>query len=277
MASLPAIPADVYAKEVATSLTSRKHELSVESEAEEPGNAVETRGQEEPTDRCLFCARDSDGPVANVEHMSKEHGLYLPDVEHLSVPTVIEYLRKVITEYHECLYCGLSKTSTEGVRRHMLDKGHCMINLEREPELLEFWDFSDSDTESPEGRATNVAGDGEYTLPSGKIVGSKTKARDARLARRVVKDETSKKGETKIPNQIAADEASAEPPTNAGTVATRNEGLIGVSDQQLRSLVTVERKMQRQEAVVRASEAWADEKGGRSQKHGKVKMNLRAG
>ncbi|KAF7513471.1 hypothetical protein GJ744_008765 [Endocarpon pusillum] len=37
------------------------------------------------------------------------------------------------------------KQSAEGTRRHMLDKGHCMINLEREPELLEFWDFSDSD------------------------------------------------------------------------------------------------------------------------------------
>ena len=66
--------------------------------------------------------------------------------------------------------------------------------------------------------------------------------------------------------------------TQDRTVAVRDAlGLAGVSGQQMRSLITVRRKMQRQQAIVRASAAWADEKGGTHQKHYKTKMNLRDG
>jgi pre-60S factor REI1 len=236
--------------------------------------------------------------------MSSEHGLYIPDIEHISsVETIIGYLRTVITEYNECLYCGIVKQSAQGVRRHMLDKGHCMINLEREPELLEFWEFSDSDghdsddeevskLQSPKADPASIDdfSKGEYTLPSGKVVGSKSKAREARrFARRIAlatKDTSSltlSKSPADPPKRSSLTDPTGSPQRHQGanqdrTVALRDAmGLIGVSDQQLHSLVTVQRKMQRQQAVVHASAAWADELGGRSQKHGKVKMNLRAG
>lgn len=183
----------------------------------------------------------------------------------------------------------------------MRDKGHCMINLEREPELLEFWEFSDhsSDEEgipTPQAEEIDatVRGDlsqGEYTLPSGKVVGSKNKAREARiLSRRHAS--TAKENPSRLITKISVDNTDANSPsaTTQSLVETQEKseqnravttrdavGLIGVSDQRIRSLVTLQRKTQRQQAVVQASAAWAGDKGGIHQRHYKVKMNLRDG
>jgi pre-60S factor REI1 len=317
MASLPPNSADNYAENVATSLVSSKQESSdaasssimvnssPEVEPEEESDEFEDATSEQAQiNSCLFCTKDSDSLETNLEHMSSEHGLYLPEIEHLSsLETIVGYLGNVITAYNECLYCGMIKQSAEGIRRHMLDKGHCMINLEREPELLEFWELSDSDgddtddEEAPKLRArktdTAASGDlsqGEYTLPSGRVVGSKSKAREARLfARRaaLAAKETSSQMITQGPIDNTDKTSSADPAeslvraqggTQDRAVAVRDAaGLVGVSDQQMRSLVTVQRKMQRQQAIVRASAAWADELGGTHQKHYKTKMNLRDG
>ena len=317
MTSLPPISANAYAENVATSLVSSKKKPldaasssavvtpSPEEERPEESNEVEDLvGEQAQINCCLFCTKDSDSLETNLEHMSLEHGLYIPEVDHLSsLETIIRYLRTVITEYNECLYCGMIKQSAEGIRQHMLDKGHCMINLEREPELLEFWEFSGSDgddtddEETPNSRAqkTDKAGSrdlsqGEYTLPSGKVVGSKSRAREARIfARRTASaaKETSSRMITEGPIDNTDETPSADPAellvrihggTQDRAVAVRDaRGLVGISDQQMRSLITVQRKMQRQQAIVRASAAWADEKGGNHQKHYKVKMNLRAG
>jgi pre-60S factor REI1 len=317
MASLPPISADTYAENVATSLVSSKQESldaasssavvrpsPEEERAEESDEFEDLIGEQAQINCCLFCTKDSDSPETNLEHMSSEHGLYIPEIEHLSsLETIVGYLRTVITEYNECLYCGTIKQSAEGIRRHMLDKGHCMINLEREPELLEFWEFSDSDghdtddEEAPKSRARKAdtaasrdLSQGEYTLPSGKVVGSKSKAREARLfARRtaLAAKETSSRMMTEGPIDNTDKTSLADPAeslirtqgrTQDRAVAVRDAvGLVGVSEQQMRSLITVQRKMQRQQAIVRASAAWAGEKGGTHQTHYKVKMNLRAG
>lgn len=260
--------------------------------------------EESQANACLFCPQDSDSLDLNLKHMSTEHNFFIPDMEYLSsVESLVGYLRRVITEYNECLYCGVIKDSSGGVLRHMLDKSHCMINLRREPELLEFWDLSDSSEPSSDEEKMPASGtqavdpllpghiaQDKYRLPSGRVMISKRKAREARLtARRAVlkaKDSSDSIG-VKYLGDVDDDSSlrplSLSPQATQGRpgdliVSTRDAvGLIGVSDQQMRSLVTVQRKMQRQEAVVQASAAWADELGGRSQKHGKVKMNLRAG
>lgn len=317
VASLPPISADTYAKNVATSLVSSKQEsLGAESSstvvkpspeeerAEESDEFEDLIGEQAQITCCLFCTKDSDSLETNLEHMSLEHSLYIPEIEHLSsLETIVGYLRTVITKYNECLYCGMIKQTAEGIRRHMLDKGHCMINLEREPELLEFWEFSDSDgydtddeeASKSQARKTDTAASrdlsqGEYPLPSGKVVGSKSKAREARLlARRtaLAAKETSSRMITEGPIDNTDKTSSADPAesltrTQGGTqdraVAVRDTGgLVGVPEQQIRNLITVQRKVQRQQAIVQASAAWAGEKGGTHQKHYKVKMNLRAG
>lgn len=273
---------------------------------EESNESIRIVDRHAQTNNCLFCTKESDDQETNLEHMSSEHGLYIPEIEQLSsVETIIRYLHTVITEYNECLYCGMIKQTAEGVRRHMLDKGHCMINLEREPELLEFWEFSDSDRydtdneEAPNSRARRPdtaafrdLSQDEYILPSGKVVGSKSKAREARLfsrktalAAKEASNRTITEGSIDNTNtDIVATTKSAQSligPEGAiqeRVISVRDaRGLVGVSDQQIRSLVTVHRKMQRQQAIVRASAKWADELGGTHQKHYKQKMNLRDG
>lgn len=314
VASLPPISAEAYGENVTTSLVSSKQEpldqspsssvenISAKGDPEERGDEVEASISERSRiNCCLFCTMESKTLETCLEHMLSEHGLYIPEIEHVSnLEAIVGYLRTLITDYNECLHCGITKQSAQGTRQHMLDKGHCMINLEREPELLEFWEFSDSDNESeeaPKAQAQNINTEaskylleGEYTLPTGKVIGSKSKAREARLfARRttLAGKETSSQmiteGATEsVDESVPADVAESLPNTRGGTqdrtVAVRDAaGLIGISDNQIRSLNTVQRKMQRQQALVRASAAWAGDRGGTHQRHYKQKMNLRAG
>ena len=161
-----------------------------------------------------------------------------------------------------------------------------MINLEREPELLEFWNLSDDDTSRETERETGpCTEENEYILPSGKVIGSKNKARELRSsAREHAKQHypspiihTSTEQNSLIRSQPQEDLTTANVVQDRSLTNRDARGLVGVSDQQVRALVTLERKMQRQQAVQVASNPWADELGGRSQKHSKQKMNLRAG
>jgi pre-60S factor REI1 len=314
---LPSISADIYAENVVTSLVSSKKEALddvpfskvakpvPELELLEENNKFEDLISERSRSNCcLFCTKISDNLQMNLKHMSLEHSLYIPDIEHISsLETIVGYLRTVITEYNECLYCGMIKQSAEGIQRHMVDKGHCMINFEREPELLEFWEFSDSggdetgdeDIPKPRVKQANTAvfkdlSQGEYILPSGKVVGTKNKAREARrLARRtaLATKESSDRMITDGKSENTEENSSADPGDSLVQIqggiehqalAVRDSmGLVGVSDQQIRSLTTLQRKMQRQQAIVRASASWAGELGGTHQKHFKTKMNLRDG
>lgn len=104
-----------------------------------------------PPTSCLFCNRVSERIKSNLDHMSSEHGLFIPDPEHVTdMATLVRYLRIIINEFHECLYCGTSRGSRDGIQQHMHDRGHCMVNFELEPDLLDFWDFSDSDDDQNE-------------------------------------------------------------------------------------------------------------------------------
>jgi pre-60S factor REI1 len=306
MASLPPISAETYAESVATSLVSAQPESpkAASSKVAQSSNAggrereefEEAFDEASPT-RCLFCMKNFDSLQLNLVHMSSEHGLYIPEVDHLaSLETFIGYLSTVVNEYNECLQCGMVKQSAEGIRRHMLDKGHCMINLEREPELLEFWEFSDSDDEVPKSKArktgipSGVTSQGEFTLASGKTVGTKNKARETRNSARrtaLAAKESSDKLIDEDPNEDASEPAPVDPVESIikaergsqdRTVALRDSmGLVGVSDQQKRSLVVVQRKMRKQQALVQASVNWARGKDADREKSYGIKINLAGG
>ena len=144
-------------------------------------------GKNEPDKRkspseCLFCNVDSLNVRDNVEHMHSVHGLYVPEPARLSdMETFLGYLAFIVYDCNECLYCGAERNSLEAIRSHMKDKGHCMINLDRESELLDFWDVSDDgDCEDANAAWTGTTGymrdhisATELRLPSGFIVASR--------------------------------------------------------------------------------------------------------
>jgi len=104
--------------------------------------------------QCLFCNYASPSFKLNVHHMTKFHGMFIPEQPYLvDLDGLIGYLHKKIVENHECLYCHKLKGSTSGIQTHMRDKGHCMIAFEREEEMVEvgqFYDFTSTYSDQDE-------------------------------------------------------------------------------------------------------------------------------
>ena len=97
-----------------------------------------------PLEECLFCNYTSPTLQLNVSHMSKAHGLFIPEQNYLvDLQGLIRYLGEKVAILHECLYCGKMKGGLEGVRTHMRDVGHCKIAFETEEEQVEIGEFYD--------------------------------------------------------------------------------------------------------------------------------------
>ncbi|KAI7828221.1 C2H2 type zinc-finger-domain-containing protein [Gamsiella multidivaricata] len=124
---------------------------------------IETAIRLEPTD-CLFCTEKTETFESNVEHMTKAHGFFIPDIEYLvDLEGLIKYLGEKVSVGNICLYCngkGRQIKSLEAVRKHMVDKGHCKIPYDSESEMMEvvdFYDFSSSYPEEQQRRMLEAA------------------------------------------------------------------------------------------------------------------------
>lgn len=140
--------------------------LDRESHSLSPTATIESQPSAQshvPLSRCLFCNYDSPTLKLSISHMTKIHGLFIPEQNYLiDLEGLLGYLQAKITENHECLCCHKLKNNTDGVQTHMRDKSHCKIAFETEEEMIEvgqFYDFSstysdpegsDSDTEMEE-------------------------------------------------------------------------------------------------------------------------------
>ncbi|KAI1299681.1 hypothetical protein EDD11_006443 [Mortierella claussenii] len=114
---------------------------------------IESAVRLEPTD-CLFCTEKAETFESNVEHMTKKHGFFIPDIEYLvDLEGLIKYLGEKVSVGNICLYCngkGRQIRSLEAVRKHMVDKGHCKIPYDTESEMMEIVDFYDFRSSYPE-------------------------------------------------------------------------------------------------------------------------------
>jgi pre-60S factor REI1 len=130
------------------------HPLSPEASRPKPSSQAENINQVE---NCLFCNYRSPTQPLNIMHMSKQHGMFIPEQSFLvNVKGLLEYLSEKVREDYQCLYCNKFRGSATGVQTHMRDKGHCMIAFDTEDEMIEvgqFYDFrstysDDEDEES---------------------------------------------------------------------------------------------------------------------------------
>ncbi|KAF3933693.1 hypothetical protein ABW19_dt0201900 [Dactylella cylindrospora] len=93
---------------------------------------------------CLFCGLVLSTLQQNLEHMSKSHGLFIPEQRYLvNLEGLIRYLGQKVLLGNTCLFCNKPKNGLEAIRTHMRDKGHCMIAFETEDEMLEVGEFYD--------------------------------------------------------------------------------------------------------------------------------------
>jgi pre-60S factor REI1 len=156
----------------------------------------------------------------------------------------------------------------------MRDKGHCRLNFDREPELLEFWETppfvaKDSPPVLDQERPIKVS-ETEIRFTSGKIVGSKNAVREVKKGARKRRLAASTM-QCLLP---ASDQDLVAPLTAAETqllsirsMARREKmSIVGISQQQRQAIVLAEKKAQRSEAVARRVREWVYAKGANSQK-----------
>ncbi|KUI66268.1 Cytoplasmic 60S subunit biogenesis factor REI1 [Cytospora mali] len=109
-------------------------------------------------EQCLFCNSVSLDFDANISHMQKKHGLFIPvDFDDgflklaVDLETLVRYLHLVVFGYNECLYCHSQKQTTQAVQQHMMGKGHCRIDLNgEESEFKDFYEEVEDDSAASE-------------------------------------------------------------------------------------------------------------------------------
>lgn len=233
--------------------------------------------------QCLFCNVKSASMDSNLTHMSHAHSFFVPDAEYLiDMESLLSYLFAVVSVFHECLFCGSSKTTKFGVQDHMRGKGHCKVDFEDdEHDLKQFYDFSgdvDDEGDQPKTEVTLVPHEDELRLPSGKILGHRSRAR---IFRRDLSDHPSSSSSSRqqlLTEAEAETEAENESETASMESTDRrlamragtSTSLIGVPELQHRALIAIEKKMEKMETREKSEYQHVLEKGGNKQKRFKV-------
>lgn len=165
---------------------SRPHHSSNQDRDEMTSSTIATTNQpaaqkaaasEVPMNQCMFCNYDSPSFKLNVMHMSKLHGMFIPEQPYLVDPEgLVRYLYGKITQLYECLYCHKLKSSISSIQTHMRDKGHCMIAFDSEEEMIEvgqFYDFSSTYSDDEQASSDDVEMEGANATSDGAQLGSK--------------------------------------------------------------------------------------------------------
>jgi len=141
-------------KETTISLTFSEDATEDEINATIDAKIAAARSKLSPSS-CLFCTHTSESIPTSLEHMSSTHSFFIPDAEYLvDLPGLIGYLGEKIAVGNVCIACPSREFRTiEAVRKHMIDKGHCRIAYENEPEQLEVSDFYDFSSSYPDAEA----------------------------------------------------------------------------------------------------------------------------
>lgn len=261
MASLSAISLEVFEEKV---------QVPEPRVATQPNIHVERPQEDLGPSKCLFCSfstqDDTEGLEAIAEHMFAIHGLFIPDRAMLSdLRSFLGYLATQVRVWHECLYCGISRASTQAAQDHMRDSGHCMLNLEREPELAEFWECGsgvDGEVEKLLSRA-NPREVERTRLSSGNTVISNRMSRSMPPRKRA--------REMQVALRSTSERPQAHPtqdPRHCHQLARRGElGIQNLGPQQHHALIVAIKRSQKEEAIAMRRKEWTYGRKANDQKH----------
>lgn len=151
------------AEPTVSGVTNGLKNATIQEDAETEDEKMEEEDNAEyPTTRCLFCSENAADVTANVDHMFKTHGMFIPEKDYLvDLDGLIRYLHAKIVENHECINCHAIRSTAAGIRTHMRDKGHCRIAFESEEEQVEigeFYDFRSTYSDDEDEDMTDGAG-----------------------------------------------------------------------------------------------------------------------
>lgn len=154
---------------------STEQQATTSTSSETPGATTSL-----PLNLCLFCNFESADVPANVIHMEKVHGMFIPERQYLvKLEGLLSSLQQRIQEYNECIYCGKVKANAYAVQTHMRDIAHCRIPYTTEDEQLEigeFYDFRSTYSDDDEMPDDSDDDDDESTQAGGVKLGGKRTA-----------------------------------------------------------------------------------------------------
>ena len=103
---------------------------SSKNEVKEPKNKEPEKTTLDDITCCLFCNFKSDNLKNNFYHMVQIHNLEIPFIFYIkNYEELIKILAKKIFVYHACFTCDTQRFETiRSLQRHMLSKGHTVIN-----------------------------------------------------------------------------------------------------------------------------------------------------
>ncbi|KHN74226.1 Zinc finger protein [Toxocara canis] len=201
-----------------------KVDAAVERETEDDGSegwaTVQSSDDEEeeydessgiPVTSCLFCLSPSATLEANLAHMSRIHGFFLPDAEFCAdVEGMLHYLGLKVGSGNMCLWCNERRRrfrSLDACQKHMRDKAHCRVAHEGDAMLDydEFYDYSSMYAEGEEeSEANDILIEDGYSLilPSGTRVGHRSLMRYYRQHLKPVSEEAGKVKSREATNKL---------------------------------------------------------------------------
>lgn len=179
-------------------------ELSVEGDSETERDA----NPDFIPEQCLFCGTLSESFEQNLDHMSQTHSFSIPQQGSLIVDleTLVWYLHLIVYGYQECLLCGKTKRSVEGIQQHMTAKAHCRFEINND--MKDFYEFSEK---AQPVQDMIIPGESIMKLPSGKILGQRTLPTENTSRRTLSHSES--------PNETASNDLV----TKSGSELTRND------------------------------------------------------
>lgn len=175
-----------------------------------------------PINRCMFCNYDEVDLDANIAHMTRQHGLFIPEQEYLSdLEGLVAYLQSKVADNCECLFCHKLKNTVPGIQTHMRDKGHCMIAFNTEDEMLEvgqFYDFRSTYSDDEDDNSDSDDDDEEDTK----------KARGVKLgaARQAGSDEEDEEWESDEDEDDTSEDEAGPSATKRTQRSTNNAYLV---------------------------------------------------
>jgi pre-60S factor REI1 len=299
VASLPAITQQDYEAQNQPNNREPTAEATRSSDSsdggEEPDDVEDDQEAEiqslDPT-KCLFCLQIASTMEDSIAHMETLHGFQIPNIESLQegLEPLLWYLDLVINHFYSCLYCSRSKHSGEATRAHMLDKGHCMLDMSPGSENHEFWETSSgtdvggpSNPHSESGYEAETShrmlSTNEMSLGSGKLIMSRKSNMRAQRRNRTVPS----KDETSVILRRQADDPESEPAPGTVTkelqlLSPRDHmGLVGLSNAERRLVLATEKRLRSQQSRAWNARHWTVNNIATSTKRTVFKQNIAGG
>ncbi|KAJ4251354.1 hypothetical protein NW762_011335 [Fusarium torreyae] len=177
--------------------------------------------------KCIICPHNAQSFDDSLNHMKTAHSFKIPYQSHLTVDleTLIWYLHFIIFTYQECIGCGIRRRTVEGLQQHMVDKGHCRVELS--DEMLEFYDLEGL---KGYGTDTTVAVDSDsLRLASGKVLSHRA-ALSARPRHRTLSSEENNNHQEPLPGHVPSDALSTRDRKDAALASQLAR--LSIKDQQ---------------------------------------------